>query len=491
MVVGYGLDVRPDFQLAMKRTPNPKPIAISMLAVGLALLISGCTLFSGEESADNPTSTTAPPVVDEGPAPTLPQTEPGPVPEPLPGELFELLGPDDRIVVHTADQNLSILTFAGEVLAPTANDATQPVFSPDGGRLAWTSFGAAAASGTIVFGSVAADGSIAIEAEVPAPVVSYYSVWAPDGSERLAILGNAAGGTGLAIVDADGSTPVVEADIPYYFSWLPGGDGVVALAGNQLRTFDFESGVGADVQFVAPTFRAPALLSDGSAVFVGVNNSDSVAADGAILRLEAGPDGQFDPDRALRVAEFNGRSSLVLSPDNTKLSILVEGSGVVAQVSTASDGASNLQIPGPLGRGLHVLDLETDEITTLRTEAIRAVFWAPNSELIASVKFDSLGDGRGYSSWTVSSIAGDEISRTPRFDLSNEFEAAYLPFYDQYAQALTIWSPDSSRMVFPGSSVGRDEGIWLHRLPDGRSEAATFKIAEGSVAFWSPGQGAP
>ncbi len=466
----------------MKRTAC---LELTVLCV-LALLAGGCTLFSGEENTENSTTSTAPPDVDDSPAETLPQDDPEPVPEPGPGELFELLGPDDRIVVHTADQNLSILTFAGEVPASTTNDAAQPVFSPDGRRLAWTSFDPISASGAIVFGTVAEDGSVAIEAEVPAPVVSYYSVWAPDGSGRLAILGNAAGGTGLAIVDGGGSTPVVEADIPYYFSWRPGGEGVVAHAGNTLRTFDLESGVGTDVQFVAPTFRAPALLADGSAVFVAVNNAQSTGGDGAVLRLDLALDGEFDPGLARRVAEVNGRATLVLSPDGRKLSILVEGSGVVALVNSASSSARKFQDGAPLGRGLHILDLETEEITTLRTEAIRAAFWAPNSELIASVNFDSPGEGSGYSRWTVSSIAGDEISRTPRFFLSAQFEGAYLPFYDQYAQALTIWSPDSSRFVFPGSSVDRDDGIWLHRLPEGRSDPATFKIAEGSVAFWSP-----
>lgn len=478
----------------MKRTSGPQLTGASALAAVMVLLISGCTLFSSQDTTEGPTIT-APPVIGEEPAETLPQTSPPqpspvPVPEAVPGELFELLGPDDQIVVHTADQNLSILTFAGEVPAPTANDAGQPVFSPDGRSLAWTSFGAELASGAIIFGTVASDGSVAIEAEVPAPVVSYYSVWAPDGSGRLAILGNAAGGTGLAIVDEDGSTPVVEADIPYYFSWRPEGDGVVAHAGNRLRTFDLESGIGTDVQFVARTFRAPALLADGSAVFVAVNNADSTGADGAVLRLEVGADGEFDPNTAVRTAEFNGRATLMLSPDYRSLSILVEGSAVVAQVNNLSRSAGSLQNPGPLGRGLHVLNLETEEITTLLGEPIRAAFWAPNSQRIASVNFDSLGDGRGYSSWTVSSITGEEISRTPRFVLSAEFEGAYLPFYDQYAQALTIWSPDSSRLVFPGSSVGGDDGIWLHRLPEGRSEAATFKIAEGSVAFWSPRKGA-
>ncbi|NNF53424.1 MAG: hypothetical protein HKN03_03175 [Acidimicrobiales bacterium] len=474
--------MRSDPHLLVKRTAHPELIFL----FAVALLVGGCTLFSGDENATDTTTTTTAPDPEDSPAETLPQTDPGPVPEPGPGELFELLGPEDRIVVQTAEQNLSILTFAGEVLAATTNDAAQPVFSPDGRRLAWTTFNPASTSGAIVFGSVAEDGSVTIDAEVPAPVVSYYSVWAPDGSGRLAILGNAPGGTGLAVVDEGGSTPVVEADIPYYFSWRPEADGVVAHAGNRLRSFDLLTGVGTDVQFVAPTFRAPALLADGSAVFVVANNVDPAGGDGAVLRLDAELDGAFNPDLARRIVDFNGRATLVLSPDGKKLSILVEGSGVVAQVNNTAGGGGHFQDRGTLGRGLHILNLETEEISTLRTEAIRAAFWAPNSEMIASVNFDSLGDGRAYSSWTVSSSDGEEISRTPRFVLSTQFEGAYLPFYDQYAQALTIWSPDSSRLVFPGSSVGRDEGIWLHRLPDGRSEAATFKIAEGSVAFWSP-----
>ena len=131
----------------MARMQRPlKPVMLSVLC----LLLGACTLLDGDDqgsSATEPPATaeTTAPAPDDSPEPdssrgVAPETtvEEFFVPESEPGELFELLGPEDRIVVQSADNNLSLLTFAGEVPGPTANDANQPVFSPDGSVLAWT-----------------------------------------------------------------------------------------------------------------------------------------------------------------------------------------------------------------------------------------------------------------------------------------------------------------------------------------------------------------
>ena len=59
----------------------------------------------------------------------------------------------------------------------------------------------------------------------------------------------------------------------------------------------------------------------------------------------------------------------------------------------------------------------------------------------------------------------------------------YLPFFEQYAQALTPWSPDSSRFVYAGADRRGESGIWV-QAADGA--VPPILIADGVFASWSP-----
>ena len=57
----------------------------------------------------------------------------------------------------------------------------------------------------------------------------------------------------------------------------------------------------------------------------------------------------------------------------------------------------------------------------------------------------------------------------------------FLPFFDQYAQSVRLWSPDGSGFAFPGTIDG-EVGIWIQHL----DEDAPEKIGGGSWVAWSP-----
>ena len=78
------------------------------------------------------------------------------------------------------------------------------------------------------------------------------------------------------------------------------------------------------------------------------------------------------------------------------------------------------------------------------------------------------------------------ISRSPRMLMSRLFATAYLPFYDQFERSVTLWSPDSTRLVFAGESMAGDAGVWLHKTPMAGEDAQTFLIGDGAMALWSP-----
>jgi hypothetical protein len=464
---------------------------MQVLFVAVCLILTGCTVLDGDDAGDSATtpstSTTtadpdAPLVEGGGATQVVPPEVPAEeffVPEPEPGELFELLGPGDRIVVQSADNNLSILTFAGEVPGPTANDANQPVFSPDGSVLAWTTFLPGGNTAGMAFADVGDDGSLSTPDVVPTPVVSFYSVFAPGSSERLAVLGNSRGGVGVAVVDrAKAATDVLDEGIPYYFVWNPEGTGFVGHVGRSLRQLDISSGNGENSFDVLPSFRVPAVTGDGTTVYVTVLNPTGTSGRSTILKAQRDSDGVVDPAGATPVARFDGVGSLTMAPDSSRVAISVEGTLDTARVSFQANPA--------LDRGLHMLDTSTDEITTITTGVVLGAFWSPNSEMVATLAFDLIGDGRNWARWTVFNMAGDVVSRSPRVLVSRTFVGAYLPFFDQYAESVSPWSPDSTRFVYAGESMAGDSGIWLHKLPIEAEGPKTYLVAEGVVALWSP-----
>lgn len=459
------------------------------------MLAGACSLVFGDGTDDEPalsTTTTEPsPAVgteSEGAGDVAEDEEPGTTPpEEQAGDLFELLNPEDRIVVQTSAQDLSVVTFAGEMSIETGGGASFPVFSPDGSVLAWTTLNQSKSAGSIVFADVAPDGSVGEQTQIDTPVVSFYTAWAPGASDRLAVLGNTQVGVGVAVVDRAGeATAVFDVGIPYYFVWNDRGDGLIGHVGDSLRSVDLTSGAGSDLFDVDNSFRTPAVLGDGSAAYVAIENTLPFPGRNAVVKVGAGDGGVLGKGPVTPVGRFEGAGSLVLSPDSTKLAIVVEGSFEGSQIFSASTHAAGFQPDDQLDRGLHFVDVETDEVTTIVSGPVRVAYWSPDSQLIVSLTYESLGDGIPWSRWTVHNAAGEEITSTSRFALSREFADVYLPFFDQYAQSVTLWSPDSTRFVFPAISEGEQTGIWMHQITDGAGDGATHWIAEGVVAFWSP-----
>jgi TolB protein len=70
----------------------------------------------------------------------------------------------------------------------------------------------------------------------------------------------------------------------------------------------------------------------------------------------------------------------------------------------------------------------------------------------------------------------------PTFVPSPTYLRDYMPFFGQYAQTMTLWSPDGRSFAFPGL-IGDRAGIWVQDL---NAEDPTFIVEDGSVVAWSP-----
>jgi Tol biopolymer transport system component len=55
-----------------------------------------------------------------------------------------------------------------------------------------------------------------------------------------------------------------------------------------------------------------------------------------------------------------------------------------------------------------------------------------------------------------------------------------LPFFDQYAQSMTLWSPDGEAFAYP-AMTGGIPGIWIQDI-DGTDP---IRLTDGSWVSWS------
>ncbi|NUM43730.1 MAG: hypothetical protein HUU38_03420 [Anaerolineales bacterium] len=58
---------------------------------------------------------------------------------------------------------------------------------------------------------------------------------------------------------------------------------------------------------------------------------------------------------------------------------------------------------------------------------------------------------------------------------------AVLPYFDQYHHSATIWSPDSTHLVYTALDRAGIPGVWVIPISGG----TPTQLAEGTQAFWS------
>ena len=135
-----------------------------------------------------------------------------------PGRLL-VLGAENEIITMRPDGSDPV------TLAEPDPDIerTQPTWSPDGSRVAWTERRADQETYLLVANSEGGDVD-----EWPSPLLAVYIAWGPDG-EHLALTGSQVpGDLLLAIAGPDGDIRVIDQGAPVYFDWAPDGTELLA-----------------------------------------------------------------------------------------------------------------------------------------------------------------------------------------------------------------------------------------------------------------------
>eukprot|EP00636_Phaeomonas_parva_P015053 CAMPEP_0118854732 /NCGR_PEP_ID=MMETSP1163-20130328/2831_1 /TAXON_ID=124430 /ORGANISM="Phaeomonas parva, Strain CCMP2877" /LENGTH=677 /DNA_ID=CAMNT_0006787501 /DNA_START=302 /DNA_END=2335 /DNA_ORIENTATION=+ len=176
-----------------------------------------------------------------------------------------------------------------------------------------------------------------------------------------------------------------------------------------------------------------------------------------------------------RLVPVRGITSFVLSPDQSKIALLQ------SDVKTGHYSLSLLDV-GEHGAGLDPRASPLPKITQRELEVdtiCKAMFFSPDSSklLIFSLPYpraDVAVAANAFKSnfavkcrWLVYDVHADPESDAPnpvpfpQFTPRPYFMRLYLPFFDQYAQSFTPWSPDSKSFVFVAQ-----EGVFVQPLPD-------------------------
>ncbi len=430
------------------------------------------------------------------PAPTQPTPEPAePAPAPLgPPDSTE----GDRIVVQHADGRLTTVLPDGSDQRPLTEEgaavaASEPVGSPDGGRLAWVEV-TADGRADLVSARFDQSGRVSYRLDSPAS----YLAWDVS-SARVASLTPAADEQVLAVTDIARERPPLALDqgSPYFFSWGPDGDELFVHASGFRADRVSITGNTVIIDDDAGSFQAPAWI-DADRALVYATSDEPTAL------VSTGDEGQG----LLPIATYDGYLTFVVHPDQVRIAVQVvdppaEASDVLTTSAPAGAAPSATAVPAITGRSaqpepappvepvdpvdalprhlLQILAVYGGDPVLVDIEPAVAFFWSPNGAYLAYL-VQTAAEPEPWFEWRfydgVRRFAGTE------FRPSSLMASDHLVHFDQYAQSHSFFSPDGSALVYAGLSPEGDEGIWVQPIIPG---ATAELISDGVLAVWSPG----
>jgi Tol biopolymer transport system component len=389
--------------------------------------------------------------------------------------------------VYTMDQaGRNVTAYTKDAVVPkNSTDAFRyyvyPTFSADGDRLAFVGVSGQGTinSADLYIANVEGDAKKVYSSKNEHPFFLY---WSPDNT-TLGFLSSTSDGQSMILQSISSDSKdrtVIDTGTPYYWSWAPDGKTMIVHSGSAQSTVPEHLAflrVGSDItedglDATPASFQSPAWSPDGSHILMtrlNVQNkkSEIIMTDGR---------GKYEKT----IGSFDLNTAFAWSHQGDKVAY-IEGKKTI--------GA------GVLGE-LHVVDLETSKDLFKGEQDVFAFFWSPNDEKIAyfipkllnsSSSSGGQSDSNSQSGQQLAlqlkmlDVKSGESKELFTFQPSEQF-TAILPYFDQYSQSATIWSPDNNNLVLsfvagdgtPGIAVVAASGQLEPRI-----------LTQGYLAFWS------
>ena len=369
-----------------------------------------------------------------------------------PGRLL-VLGAENEIITMRPDGSDPV------TLAEPDPDIerTQPTWSPDGSRVAWTERRADQETYLLVANS---EGGILDE--WPSPLLAVYIAWGPDG-EHLALTGSQGqGDLLLAIAGPDEGIQVIDQGAPVYFDWAPNGTELLARISGR---FEYLSIDGSARETVPTTgeFRLGAHVAESVLLGTGRDVGEALALanrQGAIER---------------ELLRYAAPMAFVANETGSRVAVMSRGS----PESQALSRLEETDLPIIDAERLFVVTTSDGDLEEVSRARNISWFWSPDGR---DLLYSTVGAADGFERLQWHVWDGDETKSYRPFSPTGLFGRDYLAYFDQFALSISLWAPDGSAFAYAGGSSLEDAGIWVQKVEGGDP----IRVSPGEVVLWSP-----
>jgi TolB protein len=309
-----------------------------------------------------------------------------------------------------------------------------------------------------------------------ADAAPFYLYWSPD-NQRIAFLAPAPSSK-LAVWMADGhdadSSQIIARGSPSYFSWAPDGRSILLHIGDErIAMFHPDQSELTDLPDVPKGFQSPAWSPDGRR-FLFARQAD------------------------------NRTLELVLAEGDDRRALASSRTGLAFAWSPRSDRIA-FAIPSPADALLYgsvvVIDPEGKERRVAAQGQILAFFWSPDGKRLAVLNLDTsqpspqgraiparagaapaLQSAGARLAWSIVNVADGASVDFPPFYPTDPF-LLLVPYFDQYVQSLSLWSPDGRSLVY--ADVDEHGAPSIRVLDTQQPQQPARRLSDGTFAAWS------
>lgn len=363
--------------------------------------------------------------------------------------------PADEGLLAIVDQDgeLVVLTADGDVVAGPTNlgddtEVFQPIWSgPE--HLVYVEQGPV--GGTLVVATTGGDEQRRVDFAT-APFYVYPRPGGAGSADIVTLRNHVEGGLAAEIIHDDGTFSALEGDFPFFFTWT--GEGEVA-AHSENASLDVVYPNPKPIATALGQFGAPG-SSDNDLVFVRSSGPATF-----LTHLVGGEPADL--------AAVQGLTRLVVGGDRVAVHSVSSGDAPGAVEARAQ--------PVPLlpGDTLAVVGLDDGVITRVANDGVVVFFFDHTGRRLLYLTVDE----PGQFSWHV--WEDGSVTDFSTFELDPSWFLNFAQFFDQYAQSMSLWSPDGAAFAFPGTVAG-EPGVWVQQL----DQTEPVRISTGSWVAWGP-----